>query len=136
MTTSGLLKREISRQVLRFALVGTESTVLNYLLFLIMLVLFDLNYLLSAATGFIAVVLFGFYFNKIYTFESKRKAQVSLPLYFGVYALSLVINLALLFVLVESFGMNKVASNLILFPFIIILNFLGSKIIAFRNKKW
>lgn len=130
---SGLV---VSEQFLKFCLVGSESTVLNYLVFLVFLSFFGVNYLLAAALGFISGVFFGFIFNRGFTFRSHVSKSSSLPKYLLIYFLTLIINVSLLKFFVESSLFTPVIANLILMPPIIVLNFLGTKIIAFEDKRW
>lgn len=131
-----ILNREITRQAGLFAFIGITSTVLNYLVFLLLLSYFNQNYLMSASIGFISGVLFGYGFNRILTFQSNKKIEVTLPKYFMVYFFSLFVNLTFLYLLVNYININPVWANLILAPFIIIINFFGTKLIAFENRKW
>ncbi|MEK6919118.1 MAG: GtrA family protein [Nanoarchaeota archaeon] len=136
MTTPGLLKSRTFYQFIKFGLVGVESTILNYFVFILLLLFFDIYYLLAAACGFIIGVLFGFFFNEALTFDSNRTKTSSFFFYILVYLISLTINLLFLRFLVENGGMNQIAANVLLAPFIIIINFFGAKIIAFKDKKW
>lgn len=136
MTLRYIFKREITRQFLMFCLVGAECTILNYFVFLVLLGTFSINYLFSAGAGFIAGVLFGFIFNKVISFRSKKSSSKTLPRYFLVYLISLILNLGLLKVLVEVLRFGPIVSNLVIAPLIVLLNFLGTKLVAFGNKEW
>ncbi len=131
-----LLRREITRQAMVFVLIGLTSTVLNYLIFLIFFAIFSINYLLSAGIGFMAGVVFGFGFNKTLTFSSNEKINKSLPKYFLVYLISLIFNITLLKIFVDLLNLNPIFANFILLPILTIINFFGTKIIAFKNSKW
>lgn len=136
MKLMDILRREVSKQFVRFALIGLESTILNYLVFIIMLNFLAIHYLPSAATGFISGVFLGFIFNKIYTFRSDRKLSISFPIYLLVYAVSLSFTLLALRFLVESVGITPLFSNLMILPITTLMNFFGTKILAFKNKDW
>ena len=136
MRISHILKREITRQFSTFALIGVESTILNYLVFILLFKSFLLNYLLAASIGFTSGVLFGFIFNKIISFRSKKTLLSVFPKYLSIYFFSLIVNLVLLNLFVESLRLEPIISNIIIAPLIILLNFFGTKIIAFENKEW
>lgn len=129
-------KRPLTKQFLSFILVGATSTVLNYLVFLVFLLFLSFHYLASASIGFISGVIIGFIFNKNYTFSSKRKVSKSLPVYFLIYLFSLGVNLVLLEVLTTNTSLGAIISNLLLAPLIILINFLGAKLVAFGDTKW
>jgi len=131
-----IFKREITQQALRFILIGIESTLLNYIVFLSLLFFLDVDYLIAAALGFISGVFIGYMFNKIYTFRSKRKDKIALPIYLLVYSFTLTFTLLALKIMVDTYGLSPVISNLIVLPVTTILNFIGTKILAFENLKF
>ena len=131
-----IFEREVTRQFIKFCLVGLECTILNYLIFVVLFKIFFLNYLLSAAIGFIVGVLFGFIFNRVYTFRSDKSSKITLPKYFFVYLISLVTNLLFLRLLVVNGGISPLISNALMLPITTLINFLGTKVLAFQNKKW
>ena len=131
-----LFKREISKQALLFLLIGGVSTTINYSVFLIFFVLFSINYLISAVIGYLSGMIFGFFSNKIYTFKSKEGLRRSLPIYLGVYLFSLFLSIFLLNFFVENFNTNVLLTNLFLLVLTTLINFLGIKILAFKNRKW
>ena len=100
-----LLKRDVVKQFLRFLLIGLESTVLNYLFFLILLYFLMVNYVASYAIGFVVGTLFGFVFNKLWTFESEREAHKEIGIYFLVYLISLGIGAVLIRFIVNHFNL-------------------------------
>jgi putative flippase GtrA len=132
----GFLKRAVTRQFLKFCLIGLESTILNYLVFLFFYYFLSSHYLLSAGIGFISGTIFGFFFNKVYSFGSRKWINRELPLYFLVYLFSLSLNLLLLKMIVTITPLGSLVSNVLLLPLMTLLNFIGSKIIAFQNKEW
>ena len=131
-----LLKRDVVKQFLRFLLIGLESTVLNYLFFLILLYFLMVNYVASYAIGFVVGTLFGFVFNKLWTFESEREAHKEIGIYFLVYLISLGIGAVLIRFIVNHFNLIPAIANIPVLVVTTIINFLGTKVLAFRNKKW
>ena len=131
-----LFKRDISRQFIKFCLIGLEKTILTYLIFLILFYFFSVNYLIAGPIGFVAGILFGFVFDKIYTFESKKKPYKEIVKYFILYGFSFGFYFFSLRFLVETFIINPIIANLILQPILLVVNFLASKLLVFENKKW
>jgi len=112
---------------LRFSLVGGASTILNYLLFYILYQFLDVFYLVSSGAGYIGGVVFGFYFNKVFTFKSRSDDYYEEGIvYFALYTASLLIGLALLRILVL-IGIPILTANVIVIGFTTITNYLGSK---------
>jgi putative flippase GtrA len=131
-----ILKRPAAKQLIRFVLIGLESSVLTYLIFIIFMHFLHVNYTVSFMLGFIAGIFFGFTFNKIWTFESKRNFEKEIWIYFIVYFISLGVGTLMIRFLVESFNINPLVANLPTIGVTTVINFLGTKVLAFRNKKW
>lgn len=121
---------------LRFSLVGGASTILNYLLFYILYQFLDVFYLVSSGAGYIGGVVFGFYFNKVFTFKSRSDDYYEEGIvYFALYTASLLIGLALLRILVL-IGIPILTANVIVIGFTTITNYLGSKYFVFNTIDW
>lgn len=131
-----IFRRDISKQFLFFLLIGLESTVFNYLIFLIFLEMFFISYTISFSIGFISGTILGFYFNKRLTFESKRDAKKEILPYFITYLISLGAGILLIRFLVDSMNFSPLIANIPVLVFTTIVNFIGIKIFAFKNKKW
>jgi len=132
----GILKRDITKQFLKFCLVGLESTILNYLFFIIFLYFILLSYTLSFAIGFITGTLFGFVFNKLWSFESERNPSKEIVVYFVVYLISLFLGMLCLRILVNQLDMKPIIANIPVLAITTLINFFGTKILAFNNTKW
>lgn len=127
---------EINKQAMLFLLIGLISTIINYFLFFVFYVFLSINFLISAAAGFLAGMIFGFFYNMEYTFRSKREIRKSLPVYFGVYLFSLSLNIFFLNFFVKNFNTNVLLTNFFLLIFTTFINFFGIKIFAFKNTRW
>ena len=136
MNPPKLLKRDVIKQFLRFCLIGLETTILYYLVFIVCFNFISINYLVSAAIAFISSVFLGFFFNKLYTFHSKRKTTITFPEYLAIYSISLLLHLSAMRFLVETMGVMPIISNLFVLPFTTMINFFGSKIVVFKNRRW
>ena len=122
-------------QFLKFSIVGGFSTLINYLTFFVCIKYLSLNYLVAASRGFLLGAIIGFIFNKNFTYNSKIMVFTSFPVYIAVYAFSLFINIIFLRYFVESLRMSPVVANALLVPFIVFLNFLGTKIIVIKKRE-
>lgn len=131
-----MLRRYVTKQFLRFCLVGVESTILTYLTFILLNNFLEVNYLVSSAAGFIAGVFLGFIFNKDFTFQSNKASLITFPQYLGIYLSSLSFNLISINILVEYFRLLPIISMILVNPLVLLINFFGTKIIVFKNKKW
>ena len=131
-----VLKRAVSRQFIRFCLIGLECTVLYYLVFTILYYYLLFHYLFAAIISFLSGIALGFIFNKLYTFNSKEKTKIAFPIYFLIYSFSMVLSIISLKYLVEYANIHPLISFALLIPITTLINFFGTKIFVFKNKRW
>jgi putative flippase GtrA len=136
MKIKNIFRKEISKQFLRFCLIGIEKTLLTYLVFIILYYFFSVYYLIAGGMGAIAGISLGFVFDKVYTFKSKINSMITLPRYFLIYLLTFLFYIFSIKYLVESFEINPILSNIIIQPPLVLFNFFGTKMIVFKNRKW
>ena len=130
------LARPLIKQATLFLIVGSLTTALNYAIFFILYKLFSVHYLVSSISGYLAGLSLGYVWNRKYTFKADNSIKKSAAAYLIVNAFSIIfISLALPF-LVENDYAGPLFANFVLLIITTIINFFGSKIIAFENKKW
>lgn len=129
------MTRQIIVQWLRFAVVGVSNTLLSTAVFA---VLFHLGvpYLLGSALAFALGALNSYTFNRRWTFRSHGPRAPELARFMGVQAVGLGVNLALLALLVEVFGIRHVFAQLLAFPAASIITFALSRQWAFKTARW
>jgi len=121
---------------IKFCLVGGIATILNYAVFFVLYRYFDVFYIASSGIGYIVGVVFGFYFNKVFTFESGSDDYYQEGgVYLALYLASLFIGLALLRTLV-SVGVPVLSANVLVIGFTTVTNYLGSKYLVFNSNDW
>jgi putative flippase GtrA len=126
-----LHRHHISKQAIRFLLVGSCSTIISYSIFLIFLRIFGLHYLIANVAGFISSIGFSYYCNQRWTFDSK--GSKSFKKYISFYLGSLVLGSILLRIFVEFFGLIPEIANLLAILVITCVNFLGIKFLVFNT---
>ena len=129
-------KMKVTKQFIKFCLVGAENTTITYLSFIILFYYLNINYFISTVIAFVLGTSFGFIFNKAYTFNSNKSSAITMPQYFLIYSISLSFGLLLVRLLVDYFGIFPLLAILLVNPFIVLVNFLGTKILVFKNKDW
>lgn len=123
-------------KLLRFCIVGIFSAFINYSVFLTLLTIFDVNYLLSSAVGFLSGVFGGFPFNRKWTFADKEAITKSLAIkYLLVYIITLLTSLVILSLLVETLHLLPQYANLLILAYATLSNFLGLKFLVFKKNK-
>ena len=121
------------RQFSKFAVVGVISTVINYLIFYLLLEFAGVNYLLSSGVGYICGVFAGFLLNKYWTFNAVEEEKGEIVRYYIIYLLSLGLSLGFLKITVEYFSMDARIANILAIGITTCTNFIGSKYFVFRK---
>jgi putative flippase GtrA len=130
-TVKLLHHHHVSKQAIRFILVGICSTIISYSTFLVFLRIFGLHYLIANISGFISSIGFSYYCNQSWTFDSK--ASKSFIKYISFYLSSLVLGSILLRIFVEFFGLIPEIANLLAISITTCVNFLGIKFLVFKK---
>lgn len=123
--------RLIGRQFLRFCLVGTANTGLALLVYTVA-VSVGVWYLAASVGGFTAGTVSGYLLNRAWTFRAGPPTLAALARYGFVQTGALGLNLATLFVLVDGFGVERIAGQALTLPFISLVAFAGNRRWTFR----
>lgn len=120
-------------QIYRFLIVGGLSTILNYVVFLILLHHLNFHYLLANAAGFTSGLALGYPLNKKWTFQ-KASQRKTFHKYFVVYISSLLISMIFLKVTIGIFGFPAEISNVFAIAITTCTNFIGTKSFVFSSR--
>jgi putative flippase GtrA len=110
---------------LKFSIIGLISTIINYSIFFILFNTFNIFYVFSSIVGYVIGLLFGYYFNKKWTFSNKILAGKSYIIkYTFCQILGLISQQIVLIILVEILLIDPIFSNIISIGFAAIVSFL------------
>lgn len=150
------VEKLLQYEIVSYLFFGVLTTVVNFVTYMIMGILAGENYeekvlftigsfdfqfiLLMNAVAWIAAVIFSYITNKLFVFESSSwKARVFLReflSFMGARIISFLIFEELIFaLLINIFGINDLISKLFVAVFVIVFNFIASKLVIFRKKK-
>ena len=119
-------------QLLKFSLVGASGTILNLLVYRLLLGA-SLHYLAAATLSFLVAVTNNYLWNRTWTFRGRRGHFGYQGLRFLVVATFVLgINLLVLRVLV-SLGLGKFLAEAVAIATAMPVNFLGNKLWSFRR---
>ena len=100
-------------KIIKFLIVGSISTIINYGTFAFIFKLIGVNYLIASVVGYISGLFFGYYLNKNWTFIRQAKKDKSYIIgYVIVYGVSLLLSQVLLLLLVELINLNPLFANI------------------------
>jgi uridine kinase/putative flippase GtrA len=117
--------------VQRFLIIGALSTAINYAIFFALFSI-GIHYALASAVGYVAGLIFGYAFNRSWTFSSVTQSMAGeFFAYMSVYALSLGLSIAALQLLVERGGIAPMLAQIGAIGVSTILNFIGLKLFVF-----
>ena len=123
------------KEIINYLIVGgltTVVSVVSYALFR----LFIPNYLACTILSWIASVLFAYFTNRIFVFESKdQKVLKEFIKFVSCRLLTLGTEIVVMFILVDLLKLNDMISKILVQFIIVVLNYILSKIIVFRKKK-
>lgn len=119
------------QQLIKFGLVGVIATLIDFLILYLSTDLLGVNYLVSAAIGFIVSTIFNYVASMKYVFKSKYEDNKNkeLLIFIGLSIIGLGINELLLMVLVENIGFHYMIGKLLATVVVMLFNFISRKIL-------
>jgi len=119
---------------IRFLFVGVLNTIVGYGVYAFFIFIgahYSIAFLLSSIIG----VAHSYFWNKCFTFKSKDKSPLELLRFVFVYVLSYLINLFLLYVMVDLFILNKYAAGAAGIFITAVMSYVGHDKISFGKGK-
>lgn len=132
-------KKEFIIQFIKFSIVGISNTVINLIIYYI-LVLFGMNYILANSIGFIISVINAFYWNNRYVFKEDkdhknpiRKTLKKIIKVYASYTFTFVLGNVLLFAWVELLNISDRIAPILNLIVTVPINFVMNKVWAFKR---
>ncbi len=122
-----------SYEVLSYLFFGGCTTLVNIISFWL-LRLIKLGVYTSNGIAWFLSVLFAFITNKLFVFESKGNFKKEMVSFFIFRIISLLFDMGFMYLLIDVINFNELASKIISNVFVIIINYIFSKIFIFKNK--
>lgn len=136
MIREALVKRGINRQFIiqtfKFGIVGVMNTIIGYGTYYI-LVKLNLYYLVASILSTVVGVINSYFWNKYWTFNSKKKSKSEAVRFVTVYVVQFLLNLGLLRVMVEFMNIGKEVAGFYALLIVTGVSFLGHKFFSFRK---
>lgn len=126
------------RSILIYIIFGVLTTAVNYLVYIPCLNLLGLSASVSNVIAWCVAVLFSFLTNKPFVFESKdwsvKTVVPEFTKFVGTRVASGLVETLILLVTVDLLGWNGNIWKLVTNVIVVILNYIGSKLLVFRKK--
>lgn len=118
-------------QFIKFGLVGMSNTILGFSIYYLLLLL-NINYLVSNLISWVVSVFNAFFWNDKYVFNNESTWLKKLFRTYVSYGVSLFVSTLLLFVLVKWCNVSEIIAPIICLVITIPLNFFLNKFWTFR----
>lgn len=121
-------------EVKKFTIVGLANTGLTFIIFFLLLKVFNVNYIIALTITWVAGIIFSYLLNFSWVFKPEHRLQFKerFVKYFLSYLLSFSLNIFALNYIVEHTGFDPFYVQTALIPFIVIFNFITSKFWSLR----
>ena len=133
------IEKFFTREVISYLVFGVLTTLVNFVFYWLFTEVLGINYLTSNVIAWIFAVIFAYITNKLFVFESKSwelPIVVKEVLSFGAARiLSLLFETGFLTLTVEIFKFPKLIAKIIAAVFVVIINYVASKLFIFKKKK-
>lgn len=134
-----LLKKYINRETVSYLIFGVLTTIVDIIVYYVFGTALALNYILAKIIAWIVAVSFAFITNKLFVFGSKSFHKELLRKEFITFVISRILSLlfaiVFIFATVEWCGMDKNIANLASNVFVVIINYVLSKLFVFNKVK-
>ena len=125
---------KLKKELFLYIVFGILTTLVNIITYLFFTRIFGINYLISNIIAWIISVLFAYFTNRIWVFESSNTNIIKeISLFFGGRLFSGIVDVGFMYVFIEILSLNDFISKIIIQILVIILNYLFSKLIVFKN---
>lgn len=125
------------KEIILYLVFGVLTTLVNYLSYLLLAPFFSTT-TIPTAIAWVLSVLFAYFTNRKYVFDSKasgRKAVLREALsFFGARVLSGVLDVGIMWVFADRMGWNDKIVKLCSNVFVVVFNYVASKLVIFRKK--
>ncbi len=124
------------RQLVKFALVGVSSFLLDLAIFLYLtrfIFWFQQHYIIANAIAFFLTVMWSFNFNRLWTFKvMTRFSTKQYSKFLLVYSIGLVLSSCFLYLAVEKLHLYDVLAKFLVAIVVMMWNFSGNKFWTFK----
>lgn len=127
------IKQE-NKMAVRFLIVGVLNTIVGYGVYALLLY-FSWHFSLASLVSQIVGTIHSYFWNKFFTFKSKKYSVSEMVRFIIVYAVSYLVNLAALFVLIDSLKINKFIAGLGSLFITTIISFFGHRYFSFKKNE-
>jgi len=122
-------------ELIRYGIVGGLNTLFSLVFFWLLESVFRVQYLIANAVTWVVSVILVFFANKQIVFQDKSKddTAVKILLFFATRAVAGVLDMALLYILVDACHFIPFPSKCAVMLVVIVFNYITAKLIVFKK---
>src|ERR1700757_2485895 len=124
-----MLRMPLFLQFLKFGIVGVSNTLIFFAVYTLLLKAFGVWYLAASGIGFAVGAVNGFLLNRAWTFRGHVGDALTPVRWFVVQSCGLLVNLGLVYLFVDGFGLDKLVGQALTIGIVTVLTF-------FVNRAW
>ncbi len=125
------------QEIVKYGIFGVLTTLVNYGFYIFFTRLFHMHELWSTGVAFMLSIIFAYFTNRIWVFESKVKGKgqiAEFSKFFLARSSGFFIDLGIMWLFVTKLAYNDLVVKILSNVFIIVMNFVISKVFVFKNK--
>lgn len=126
-------------EIINYLIVGVLTTLVSIIIYWFFTKICHVNYMISNVISWIGSVSFAYVTNKKFVFksvcDSNEAVLVEIYQFFKYRVFSLVIDILLMYVFVETFNIDDMIAKVIVQFIVIALNYIFSKLFVFKKKE-
>ena len=120
------------QEIINYLIVGFLTVLVTIIAYAIFTKIFHIYYVISNILSWIIAVLFAYYANSKYVFDGNMSKKEIIEFY-KYRILSLIVDLILMYLLVDILLINDLISKMIVQIIVIVLNYIFSKYLIFKK---
>lgn len=126
-------------EIIAYVFFGGLTTLVNIIVFFVMNDMFHIHYLIANAAAWLASVLFAYVTNRKWVFKSKCRGASAIIremlMFIGARVMSGLGDMFIMFMCIDVAHFPSLAAKILSNVFVVIFNYIFSKLIIFKNKK-
>lgn len=126
-------KKQIKEFIL-YGIVGVLTTFINYFIYFVLL-RYQTSWLIANSIAWLGAVIFAFYANKMYVFQSNNDAKQEALLFFTMRVFTLLIENLLLAIFIQWLAFSALIAKVIVSFVVVIANYGFCKSKVFKKKE-
>lgn len=102
-----------TKEYIKFNIIGTTNFIVSQIFYIILLLVFNLNYIIAYTITSVLSVIASYFLNSKFTFNNSNYSTKKLYLSILVYIFEYIFNMAIIIALVMMFNINQIIAPLI-----------------------